>query len=136
MALREFGEIIETRGDKAVVRIFRSESCEECSSKGSCPLSVTKKWEVEVENTLSAEVGERVELELGSGAYLASGFIVFILPIILMLVFYLIANQIFKSSLSPLFSFVGLLAGMMVAFLFNRGKGARRFEFRMIEKHE
>lgn len=134
MAIREFGEIIETRGDKAIIRIHRSESCEDCSSKGTCPLSATKNWEVEVENTLSAAVGERVELELGSGAYLASGFIVFILPIILMVIFYLIANYIVKSSYSPLFSFVGLLAGMMVAFLFNRGKGARRFEFRMIEK--
>ncbi|HHS50240.1 MAG TPA: hypothetical protein ENN07_03905 [candidate division Zixibacteria bacterium] len=134
MALKERGEVIEILGGEARVRVIRTEACEDCSAKHGCLLAGKHEWELTVDNTLDARPGEIVDLELAGGAYLGSGFLIFILPLITLTIFYLIGNQLVSSAFGVFFAFIGLFAGMMVALLLSKGKGAGKFKYRMIGK--
>ena len=65
--------------------------------------------------------------------YLAAGALVFILPIITLILFYLIGRHLVSEPLAVLAAFVGLFAGTMVAGVIAKGKNGDRFKYKIKE---
>lgn len=91
--MEQIGEVVELKKNRAMVRIHRASSCgENCAQcSGGCkPTSSI----VEAENVANASVGDTVKLQMNSGSFLLLSFIGYILPIIVCIVTYFIAESI------------------------------------------
>lgn len=79
--IREQGTVDRVCGPRAVVRIARSSACASCGSRESCGEAMGKDMIVEVANDLGAREGDRIELGIPSGSFLALSFFVYLLPV-------------------------------------------------------
>lgn len=89
--MTDTGHVIELKGKDAVIRIFRSSACGNCSM---CGLTSDKKYvDIEVENTLDANVGDQVEIAFNDTSAFKVSAIVYLIPLfaalLLMLIGYL-----------------------------------------------
>jgi sigma-E factor negative regulatory protein RseC len=74
--------IVTALGDGvATVRTTPSAACKSCSAHGSCHANGDER-EVEVLNPIGAGCGDRIVLNLSSGAFLRATFLLYIVPII------------------------------------------------------
>ncbi len=86
--LVEQGVVKEIKNNKAVVKVERSHVCKNCSQKGSCKLMLYESQDhmlIEVENSLNAKVGDRVELGISSSSFLKVVFLTYLLPVFLLI---------------------------------------------------
>ena len=130
----EIGKVIETDGARARVRIRTSEGCKSCAMKESCLLSSGKEWKVTAVDEVGAAPGDTVRLSMRKGNYLASAAGVFLLPLACMVIFYLIGVKLLSEGFGVLLAFIGLAAGMGIAWKLGKGKGSDRFRYRVVEK--
>jgi len=129
--INEIGEVIELHGRKARVKILRGDGCESCEMHDSCLLKSRKELTMSVQNSVDADVGDTVEIEIGGMEYLGGVAVVFILPTIFLLLFYFIGNHLFSEAFGVLFAFVGLFAGMVVAWIIGKGRWGERFGYKI-----
>jgi sigma-E factor negative regulatory protein RseC len=80
--ITEQGVVEEIVQQKAVVRIQKSSACAGCESRGSCMTMEDKIVMVEVANELGANVGDIVELGMGSGSLMKLSLLVYFFPVI------------------------------------------------------
>jgi len=95
-------------------------------------LAKAGKWTITAINEAEADIGDRVKLTLGSRSYLAAGAILFLVPVILLAVFYIIARQFLTEGLAVVASLLGALIGTTIAWWIGRGKGADRFRYKIV----
>ncbi|HHT65159.1 MAG: SoxR reducing system RseC family protein [Caldicoprobacterales bacterium] len=77
--MNEFGEIIEIKDSRAVVKVKRSSACGNC---GACSMGThPDEMLLTVPNPLQGEVGDQVELELASGQVLKASAITYLIPL-------------------------------------------------------
>ncbi|RKZ29452.1 hypothetical protein DRQ36_08585 [bacterium] len=131
--LKEIGEVLAVEPNGARVKILESEGCKTCSFRDGCILKRKGEWIITATNPVGATTGERVEISINSMAYLGAGAILFILPVFLLVAFYLIGKALFNGAFAVAVGFVGLIAGTGIAYYFGRGKGADRFRYRIEE---
>jgi sigma-E factor negative regulatory protein RseC len=97
---REEGIIVRVTGERALVRINRSASCEGCQSAGACHiLDGRNEMEAEAYNIAGAKEGDRVLLEINPSVAVKVAFIIYLLPVIA-----LIAGAIVGQKLGPDYS--------------------------------
>ncbi len=102
--IEETAIIIKCEGDVAWVETQRQSTCSRCHAKNACGTSVLSKWlgskaaRVRALNRIHAREGETVTVGLQEAALLKSSFMVYFLPLLVMLLFAitgkLLANQI------------------------------------------
>lgn len=82
--IEEVGTVVELRGAHlAVVRCQKSSLCEHCATGATCQLgSDSRERLVEAHNPLGAAVGDRVRVAVSTRSFLQSGFLVYIVPLI------------------------------------------------------
>ncbi len=129
----EIGEVVELHDGEAMVDIQSGDACQSCTMQGHCPLSQGKGWTISAVDPIGAKVGDRVSIEMEGRTYLAAGALVFILPIITLILFYLIGRHLVSEPLAVLAAFVGLFAGTMVAGVIAKGKNGDRFKYKIKE---
>ncbi len=127
----EIGEVIELHDGEAKIRILSGEGCQSCTMQERCPLNQGKGWTISALDPLGARIGDRVEIEMGGETYLAAGALVFILPIVMLILFYLIGRYLVSEPVGILAAFVGLFAGMLVAGGIAKGKNGDRFKYKI-----
>jgi sigma-E factor negative regulatory protein RseC len=82
----EEGIVKKITGKTASVLVKRSEMCTECSSQGACKtLGGGKDLMVDAINNINAKEGERVLLNIDSSSAIKLTFIVYMLPVIMLL---------------------------------------------------
>lgn len=116
----------------AQVEVGGGEGCNACNSKESCMSLSGKRPEakvISVENTLGAEEGDAVQLELPVSATVKIISITFIVPVLLLITGYWILMPA-GSTQGALGAVGGLVIGMMIALFANRALG-RKKEYRM-----
>ena len=101
--------------------------------KEGCALSNGEDWTLSLAPDSSAKVGDIVQIELAGKHYLAAGVLIFIMPLFLMTVMYIIGQKLFAEGFAVLMAFVGFAVGIAVAYLVGRGKGAEKFRYRIIQ---
>ena len=81
----EEGVIIRTDRSGTWVKTLRSDACESCSSKSTChSLGGGKEMEVSAINLIGARVGDRVVLKMDTLAFLKGTFLVYMVPVLLL----------------------------------------------------
>ena len=115
--MTERGVVYKLKGSRAVVRFDRRSACDSCHM-----CAVTRdgmKVEVTVENTLSANVGDFVSVEMAERFVLTAAAIVYIIPLVLTGIGLLLGGLI-NDLAQILMSIGGLVLGFTVAFLLDR----------------
>ena len=118
--MEQIGEVVELKGKRAVIRIYRASSCgENCAGcSGECKPTATM---VEANNTVSAKVGDTVKLQMNSASFILLSFIGYILPILVCIAVYFIAEKLSGSILiADLSAIFSLVAVLVVFFLLDK----------------
>ena len=118
--MREIGFVDELKGGYAIVRVAKKSACgENCAScKGGCTPGERK---IKVKNPISAEVGERVILEMPGDKVISAAFLAYILPIIIFFVGFVVGEKMFTHELASVgvgVAFAGV--GFWGIYLFNK----------------
>ena len=115
--MTERGVVSKVKGNKATVRFERRSACDKCHM-----CAVTKdgmKVEVVVENTLGANEGDFVEVEMGEKYVLTAATIVYVIPLVLTglgIGLGTLINEIAQICLG----IGGLVIGFVIAILLDR----------------
>lgn len=94
--MKQYGVVIAVDEKKATLQIPRSSACgDKCGScSGQCSQT---QIQVEVENTLHAGIGDRVEVESAAKTILGAAFLVYILPLIMLFIGIFISNAVMNA---------------------------------------
>ena len=123
--MTENGVVCEVKDNQRVSVIIEATCGENC-------LHCTKSNKREIVQALNKSgtplyQGDRVEIYISPGKAILTGFLIFIVPLVLFIVFYMAGKTIFNTG-DSLVSFLFGVAGVAAGFLFNIGVGRRRKE--------
>ncbi|MBO4554532.1 MAG: SoxR reducing system RseC family protein [Clostridia bacterium] len=115
--MTERGVVVKVKGKRATVRFDRRTACDSCHM-----CAVTRdgmKVEVVIENTLGANVGDFVEVEMGQKFVLTAAVIVYLIPLVLVALGVGI-GVLFRELVQVILAVVGLVVGFVIAFLLDK----------------
>lgn len=82
----EEGIVIKLGEKTAWVKTTRSSACKTCDSRGSCHSEEQgKEMEVEVTNSVGADIGDRIVLYFETSSLLKAAFLLYVFPVLCML---------------------------------------------------
>ncbi len=86
--IEEVGTIVELRGKHvALVLCEKNSMCEHCATAGACHIGDDGRARtVEAVNAIGAQVGDKVRVAVSTRTFLQSGFILYIVPLIALVV--------------------------------------------------
>lgn len=114
----------------AVVEITRSSACgESCASCRLCPGGST---EVEAYNEINASVGDAVIISLSDRKVLGAAFLVYIVPLLLLIAGYFLGSFLFKTEAGGIGTGFLLTALSFAAIIYADKKIKRRFTPRIV----
>lgn len=113
--MKQRGTVTDVKGTTAVCLIVRDSACgENCAS---CSAACSNKTIVEAQNCANAQIGDTVELEMESSQVLFTAFLVYMLPLILLVAVYFSA-AIFTEN-EPLKIIIGFAAMAAAYFIIS-----------------
>ena len=120
----------------AQVEIERTGSCKGCAVSGFCN-SNDRKILHRIKTDKDLKIGDKVQVNIAPSVRILSSFVVFIIPILTMLIFYLFSKYILVLSedLSIVISMVGLLLSGLFIYYIDK-KFANKLSFTIIKKLE
>ena len=83
--MEEMGRVVEIQGHKAKVQMKRHASCSQC---GACGMGDSPMIEIEVENSIDAQPGQYVIIQMKNSSVLQAAFWVYGLPLVALLLGY------------------------------------------------
>lgn len=115
--MTERGVVSKIKGNKATVQFDRHSACDKCHM---CAVTKdTMKVEVVIENTLGANVGDFVEVEMGERYVLTAAAVVYVIPLVLIGVG-IGLGTLLNELAQVLLGLAGLIGGFVVAILLDR----------------
>ena len=104
--MKSSGKVTEVNGNKIKVKMFKESSCAHCSGCGDAN-KLTR--ELDLFYNGEVEIGDIVTFELEDAKMLKIGFLVYILPIIMMLIGFVISSKMGNSEKTSVFISFGFL---------------------------
>lgn len=109
---------MENKGDLSHILVYREEACGSCAASGACTgKKASTQW---VKNTLKAEPGDTVSLNMPDHIFIGSVFLLYVLPLLLFMMGLLL---IYFTTKDEVLSFLGGMVGLAVFYVI-----ARRFD--------
>lgn len=122
--MQEIAEVIEEKGNTVLVRVQRHSGCAVCRQKCGLLLNQDAGYmEMEVDNSIGARSGQKVKLEIADENGILAALIVFVLPLVLMLLGYLLGtgvSSLFRGSSGETWGAVTSLVFLISWFVFVR----------------
>ena len=125
--MEEIGKVIEIRGETVKIEITPSGGCSNCSQANICnPFGQNKKV-IELKNTINAQIGDFVKIEIKEKDRILSLSLLFGVPIVLFVSGVIIGQTISGDKLSAIlggagFVFAFLLVKIINNYLEKKGK--------------
>lgn len=115
------GKVTSINGKKIKVKMFKESSCAHCSGCGEAS-KLTREIELEYNpHKQKIEIGDIVTFELADSKMLKIGFLVYVLPIIMMIFGFTVSTMLGNSERqSVLFSFLSLAITFLLIHLYDR----------------
>lgn len=115
------GKVTKINGKKITVKMFKESSCAHCSGCGEAS-KLTREIELDFNpEEREIKVGNIVTFELADSKMLKIGFLVYVIPVIMMVVGFGIGSYLGKSEgVSILYSFIGLVLTFLVIHLYDK----------------
>ncbi len=119
--MKEYGQVVGIKKNFAQVRIGRNSACASC---GKCGMTENQKHvDFYTENTLNAQIGDRVEVEIHDNANTTGmAFVAYILPLIPALVALFVALAYLNDVWAIALFFVGYALGFTIVALIDKAK--------------
>ena len=125
--IEEQAQVIEIKGDQLILQAQTQSTCGSCAVNKGCGTSVLSKvvgrkfTQFQAENNIGAEVGDTVIVGIAEDALLKGSLVMYIMPIIAMLIFALIADYLLiEMAVRDLFVAISGVAGLVFGSLFAR----------------
>ena len=117
--MTQTAKVIKTDDNFATVKVLRSSACAEtCGHCGLC--GTAQQVEAVVKNTLSAQIGDTVEIETEDRLMLSIAFVVFILPTLFPLSVYAVARTLLQTVYAVWLTALSLVVAFFTIFLLNK----------------
>lgn len=125
--------VLEVNSGNVKFEMINNGSCESCGLHGVCG---PKNRQIihETETDLDLQKGDVIKVHLSAGVRIFSAFVLFLMPIIAMILFYLLAKFLFtwNEDFSILFSVFGLLASGIFIWAIDKSY-SKKIHFEIIE---
>ncbi len=135
--IEECARVIAVENDQLLLEAQTKTACNACAAKKGCGTSVLSGWvgrkftRFQATNTVNARVGDEVIVGLDEDAMLKGSVLVYLLPLLAMIVFAVLADSLIAvdAAVRDLLVFISAAAGfalmLAVSRLFLSGKGNR-----------
>ncbi len=94
----EIGTVIDIQNDFLLVEVEKGESCINCKLKSLCFYKGNEKTIFQIKNILNAKKGDKISFVIEPKIRILSSFLVYILPIILLIVTYSFCKYVLNIS--------------------------------------
>lgn len=130
--MRETGVVIKIQKNEALVSVKRKSSCgENCAMcKGVCK---TPSHEALAVNSIDAKVGDVVLVETETKDVLKSAFLVYIVPVLLMFVSYILLSD---TGFAIVLSILTFLSGCIIVRIFDKKLAPKTYITEIIDNKE
>lgn len=131
--IEDIGKIVKIDGDKAYVAVERSSACASCGLQEAEELATGGKVVFEAYNMAEANIGDRVRVQVRTGAYTRASLYIYGIPVLFLVIGAVAgayAATILKRSpdtMSALFSMGGLVVGFIVLFLLRKRSNKQEY---------
>ncbi|HBK67512.1 MAG TPA: hypothetical protein DEB05_14675 [Firmicutes bacterium] len=124
--------VIGLEGDQARLRYLRHSACNNC---GACSIMGQGEQEVVIPNQLDLQVGDRVEIGLGSSSFLRASLLLYAAPLLLFLCGYLVGEKLMALLQLPRWQEAGGMACGLL-FIFFSYKGINLYDQRVKDSEQ
>lgn len=112
------GKVTEINGNKVKLKMYRESSCAHCSGCGDAS-KLSRELELEIKQKV--EIGDIVTFELEDGKMLKIGFLVYIVPILMMILGFYISTRLgYTEKIGALISFLFLVIAFLIVHLIDK----------------
>ncbi len=138
--IEEQAQVVEIKGSQIILQAQTQSACASCSASKGCGTSVLAKvigrkfTRFQAENNVDAKIGDTIVVGISEDALLSGSLVMYIIPLLGMLFFSLLAHYLLASSIDSLDLIIaasgvtGLIFGSLVAkSYFQRQSSKQRF---------
>jgi sigma-E factor negative regulatory protein RseC len=124
--IEDIGKVVQVIDDKAYVEVERSSACAQCGLQEAEELATGGKVVFEAYNLAGAKSGDRVKVQVRTGAYMRASLYIYGIPVLFLIIGAIAgayaATILRKSSdtMSALFAMGGLVVGFIILFLLRK----------------
>ncbi len=124
--IEDIGKVVQVIDDKAYVEVERSSACAQCGLQEAEELATGGKVVFEAYNLAGAKCGDRVKVQVRTGAYMKASLYIYGIPVLFLIIGAIAgayaATILRKSSdtMSALFAMGGLVVGFIILFLLRK----------------
>lgn len=124
--IEDIGKVVQVIDDKAYVEVERSSACTQCGLQEAEELATGGKVVFEAYNLAGAKSGDRVKVQVRTGAYMRASLYIYGIPVLFLVIGAIAgayaATILRKSSdtMSALFAMGGLVVGFIILFLLRK----------------
>ena len=124
--IEDIGKVVQVIDDKAYVEVERSSACAQCGLQEAEELATGGKVVFEAYNLAGAKSGDRVKVQVRTGAYMRASLYIYGIPVLFLVIGAIAgayaATILRKSSdtMSALFAMGGLVVGFIILFLLRK----------------
>jgi sigma-E factor negative regulatory protein RseC len=124
--IEDIGNVVKIDGDQAYVEVERSSACASCGFQEAEEFATGGKVVFEAYNMAGADVGNRVRVQVKTGAYTKASLYIYGIPVLFLVIGTIAgayAATILKRSsdtMSALFAMVGLVVGFIILFILRK----------------
>jgi len=124
--IEDIGRVVKINGDQAFIEVERSSACASCGLQEAEELATGGKVIFEAYNMAGANIGDRVRVQVRTGAYTKASLYVYGIPVLFLVigavagVYTAMILKRSSDSMSGLFAMGGLVVGFIVVFLFRK----------------
>lgn len=124
--IEDIGKVVQVIDDKAYVEVERSSACAQCGLQEAEELATGGKVVFEAYNLAGAKSGDRVKVQVRTGAYMRASLYIYGIPVLFLIIGAIAgayaATILRKSSdtISALFAMGGLVVGFIILFLLRK----------------
>lgn len=135
--VEEQAQVVEVRGSRLMLEARTRSACDSCSASRGCGTSVLSKVvgrkfsRFQAENTVNAKPGDTVVVGLSEDALLTASLAMYLLPIMVMILIALLADQLLATPLAgrdlyiAASALLGLAAGAFLSRIYFSGSALR-----------
>ncbi len=118
----DIGVVTQIKGQKITVEIPKGGGCKSCSMHGICGTNSTP-IVLSFETDEAYNVGDKVNISVGANIKILSSLIVYLLPLVALFAFYLIARMYMQELGAVFFGFIGLVLSFLLIRLIDKKIG-------------
>lgn len=121
--IEELAQVKGIQGGNALIEVSRQGGCQGCNLSAGCGtgslgrLLGHRQKPFLIPNRLNLKTGDKVIVGMPENAYVQAGFLIYLLPLVCLFVFTIVADSLFGSvdGLNVLAAIAGLVGGILLA---------------------